>query len=701
MKKIFLFLFTSIFLFNAYAISEEQAFLVVQNFLKERNIDKNNSLSQISLQEVVEKDGITMFYIIDLGNKEGFVIVSASEFVSPIIGYSFDSEFEWQPAIQFYLDSFSKDILLEESSKNTPDVNVTQQWNCYLQEPFVSKSIVANEILPLITSRWNQDKFYNTYCPWDVRAGAERDYRVYNGCVALAAAQLMNYYRHPETGKNSVSYTPGGYSVQSVSFSQHTYHWDAMCDRATSYTNEIAKLAYHTGVSCNMGYSPGGSGAQTINVARALQTYFYYTGFSMSHGVDSVRIKNELNLLQPVLMSGCTGDPSPSCHAFLLDGYSERHTGGVSKTEYHFNWGWGGVADGYFTLETQTFKYDATIFLGLRPATNYPVQCQQYKRQTAFQGYITNGSTNQPYQSNPDCSWIIAAPGATRYNFSFSRLDTQEGIDIVTIYNGATKSAGVAAQFSGKNIPTQATTVIADSVLITFTSTSPMAENNNCTGFLMSYLTDKPQQKCGFTTHVTAPSGYITDGTKTEENYTPWTSCTWNLAPNYGTGFYGLFHEFDLRLGDFVDVYDATRSTPILWRRFDRYFPPTAGEVISIPFPKIQIKFITDNFDEGTGFKFQYFSWLGVNDHSLLDNLIIYPNPASDFIHLSFSSELTNQSITCRLIDLAGKEVYTTLFDYNSDTFDTQIPVAHISKGFYFLQLVTTTGISTSKIIIN
>ena len=689
MKNLFLFLFACISI-HVMAIHEEQAILVSQNFLKEKNITQEKTLSKISVMELVKKDGLDMYYIMNLGDNEGFVIVSASEFVPPIIGYSFDNEFQWQPAVQYYLNHYSDFILNEEKQKETPDMNITQEWEHFLQKDFIPNSERAIGVPPLITSRWNQDKFYNTYCPWDRRAGAGFDYRVPNGCVALAAAQLMNYYRHPETGKDAVEYIPPGYPTQSVYLSQHTYNWDAMCDRATNYTNEIAKLAYHIGVMVRMNYSPGASGAHTEDLAEALEKKFFYTHASVWYPTDTLKFKKEIDLLRPILMDGSNDDGG---HAFLMDGYDD-------KLRMHYNWGWGGYSDGYYTTNSQLFP-DGHTYLSIYPANNYPLQCQNYKKQTASQGYVTNGSTNQPYQKGPDCSWLIAAPKTTRYIFSFSRLDTREDIDVVTIYNGSTQSAGVAATFSGNTIPTGNTVVNADSVLITFTSIDPVTENTTHTGFLMNYTTNKPPQNCDAAKQVTAPSGYITDGTPQGGNYSPWSACTWNFAQEYCSGIYGLFHEFDLKLGDFIDIFDVTTSQPMLWRRFDRYSPPNIGEVFYVPAAKVQIKFVADNFDQGNGFKLQYYSILGVNDHSLLDNLSIYPNPASDFINLSFTSELMNQTIVCRLMDLTGKEVYTTQIEYHGDLYYTQIPVSHLSKGFYFLQLVTTSGISTSKIIVN
>ena len=697
MKNISILLILSfLHFFNAMAINDEQAFLVSQNFLKEKNIGSGNTLSMISIQEVVKKEDVVVFYIMNLGGKEGFIILSASEYTPPIIGYSLDSEFQWQPAIQSYLDSYSEYILLEESEKIKPDSNVTKQWEHYLEENYSHKSMILTEVPALITSRWNQNKYYNTYCPWDVRAGEGYDYRVPNGCVALATAQLMNYYRHPKTGRMAMSYKPDNYATQSVIFSQHEYHWDAMCNRATKYTSEIAKLVYHIGVAVKMGYAPDGSGAHTENAAKAMHDNFFYTKSTVCSGYDVGRYKYELDSLRPILMSGENGSGG---HAFLVDGYSEVTIDDVEQTFFHFNWGWGGSADGYFTLNNHLYAFNSMAFVNMRPNIDYPIQCED-KRQTAFEGYVTNGSTNVPYQGNPNCSWIIAAPGAKRYEFSFSRLDTEEA-DVITIFNGTSKSSGIAATFSGTTLPEQKITINADSVLITFTSNDPTIENTEHLGFLMTYVTDKPQQNCDGMTYLSDPSGYITDGTTDGENYTPWVSCSWNLSPNNGSGFFGLFHEFDLRLGDFIDIYDATRSTPIFWRRFDKYTAPTIGEVVSIPFSKVQIKFITDNFEEGNGFKFQYFTLLGVDDNSLLNDINIFPNPANEVINLSFSSEWTNQSITCRLVDVMGKEVYSNIIDYNGDVYATQIPVANLAKGFYLLQLVTTNGISTSKIIVN
>jgi len=692
MKKLLVFCTCAIFL-QVFAINEEQAGFVTQNFLREKKISRDHHLSQFSLKEVIKKKETEIFYIMSLGNDEGFIIVSATQYLPPIFGYSFENSFSMHPSIEYYLNIYSDFVLQEKELQRMPNEHYTKEWNHYLTSDFTPKRLLGNGVPPLITSHWNQNRYYNTHCPWDDRAGAAFDYRVPNGCVALAGAQLMNYYRHPEAGKYTYSYTPYGYPRQTIYPAQQRYNWDAMCDRAINYTNEIAKLAHHLGVTVKMGYAPGGSGAHTETLVDVLNKNFNYTAAEKASRYESDKFIEELDANHPILMDGCSDQ---GCHAFLVDGYDNSE-----KPKFHFNWGWGGEADAYFILEEQYFHNSGYAYLKIKPMYNYPVQCQQFKRQTSSKGYITNGSTSQPYESAPDCSWIVAAPGATQYTFTFSRLDTQEGIDLITIYKGSTETSGIAAVFSGTKTPSTNVSVQADSVLITFTTTDPNSLNDTHRGFLMNYTTNKPQQKCDAVTTLKNPSGYITDGTLPEENYTPWTSCTWNLAPEYSTGFFGLFHEFNLALGDFVDFYDATKNPPRLLVRFDRNELPNIGEVFSLPSPKIQIKFVTDNYDHGKGFKFQYFSMLGVNDNSLLDNLFIFPNPVSDVINLSFSSELINQPVNCCIVDVSGKEVYSSIIDYQGDVNFTQIPVAHLSNGIYFLKLTTSAGKVVSKIIKN
>ena len=115
------------------------------------------------------------------------------------------------------------------------------------------------------------------------------------------------------------------------------------------YTNAVATLMYHCGVSVNMHYgqlSGSGSSASASDAATALYTTFKYSPAiryeQRANYTDNDwenMIYGQLLKQQPMLYSGRTA--SNTGHSFVCDGYR------ASDNTFHFNWGWGGYCDGY------------------------------------------------------------------------------------------------------------------------------------------------------------------------------------------------------------------------------------------------------------------------------------------------------------------------------------------------------------------
>ena len=162
-----------------------------------------------------------------------------------------------------------------------------------LINPFPVEAMpTVSEVAPLLKTRWNQNNGYNNQCPFDSAANA----RCYTGCVATAAAQVMKYWNHPEVGRGSHSYTHPKYGTLSAGFDTTHYQWSRMSNAISAGTTPeriaaMAQLMAHVGIAVDMTYGPSGG------------------------------------------------------HAFVLDG---RDSMGL----YHFNWGWGGSGNGYFTLDS-------------------------------------------------------------------------------------------------------------------------------------------------------------------------------------------------------------------------------------------------------------------------------------------------------------------------------------------------------------
>lgn len=710
MKKIFAFLLPlTLGLFSlsvmAQSVTPEQADQVCTRFLMEKHPTALTKAPATTMRETITDDeGFVCMYRYDI-DELGFVVVSASQAAPPVLAYSFEHNFEMIPPVRDLFHLYKQEIRYAESTKLPAKPKAAAAWKRYLAEEFVPVDTKSENVGPLLTTTWNQNKYYNTYCPWDVNSGAYYDYRVPNGCVALAAAQIMNYHQFPTSGSGATSYIPQGYPRQTVYFSQHRYHWDAMYDEPQSYANEIAKLAYHFGVAIQMNYTPDGSGAQTDEAKYQLYNRFHYdqsiTSYYRGNYLDTLveeyieALKDQINRRLPVYYSGCA-QTFNSCHAYVVDGYDELD-------RFSINYGWGGASNGYYAIDnfvsgSSHWDYSAEALFNIFPSGAIPATyCQGHKRQTASFGYVSDGSpTAKPYQANPDCSWMIATPNATSYTFHFDRLDLDPDVDYVTIYNGSTTSDNVIARVTGKILPTQDFTVNADSVLITFTSNGNDA-NTDCYGFLIRYNTTLTQRTCSGNTNVSDWTAEISDGSEDGQNYVAQSNCSWTVNLNFISGYAFNFPKFNLGYGDFVDVYNASTNPPTLYKRFDIYNPPTEDYIVN--FKKMKINFVADNWDQNDGFLLRYFAIASVDDFSGLEDLSVYPNPATNVLHIDFNLN-DGGDVVCNLLDATGKIVRNQTLNAVAGDNKLTMDVSNLAKGFYMLQVNTTSGKAIQKVMV-
>lgn len=713
MKKIFiLFAFLCVSTFTAtlfaQSVSEEQANLACKHFLMEKYSGAVNIDNDVKLQETYSnEDGLTCLYRYSIGDL-GFVVISASQSVKPVLAYSFDENFEMIAPVRDLFHLYKQVVTFTEKGDAPASAKAQADWKRYLSEDFSPKSVKTPDHGPLMTTRWNQNKYYNTYCPWDAQAGSYYDYRVPNGCVALACSQIMNYHRYPEHATGATTYIPPGYPRQTVYFSHHFYNWDAMCNEPMSYANEISKLAYHFGVAIQMGYTADGSGALTDEAKAQLSSKFgydqniakyYRNAYLDSADIEEYKdlLKGEIDARRPIYYAG--SNPSyTSAHAYVVDGYDENDC-------FHVNFGWGGSSNGFYALDhfaagSTNYDLSGEAIVRIYPSATHPdTYCQGFQRHTASFGYVADGSpTAKPYQANPDCSWMIAVPEAHSYTFKFDRLDVNPDADVVTIYNGPTVESGVRATFTGSDVPTDAYTINADSVLITFTSNGSATTNSDYYGFLISYSSQVESPYCSYMpVTYTDWHNTLTDGSPEGTNYRPESVCTWNLNLQFINGYYFNFAKFDLGYGDFVDVYNASTNPPTLYKRFDIYNPPTGIEQVS--FKKMRVIFVADNWDQKDGFVLDYYGISGIDDFEGLNDLSVYPNPATDNLNVDYS--LTDASqVTFRLMDAMGKVVYMESVQAFAGENQYKMNVSNLSKGFYMMEISSEKGKSIRKIMV-
>lgn len=336
---------------------------------------------------------IPAFYAVNFGD-DGFVIVSASDQVRPILAFSTESKFETENIpehIQFFLNGYKSEIQQIMSDKNFRNIEAEREWAKLRQgniSPEKTSSVVVGPLLG--NNRWAQTQYYNDKCPVDETGDPAYGGRVAVGCGAVVMGQVMRYWRFPTTGTGSHSYycssSMGNYGTQSANFGATQYHYAAMPDRLISSSHPdscvdaISTLLYHCGVSVDMRYGPSASVSNSNNIVSALSTYFKYPTsiqyIERGNTTTSVWmnwVKSELDDLAP-LMYGGSGNYGG--HVWVCDGYRD-------DDYLHFNWGWSGQQNGYYAITSCSsygFNSNHAVILGIRgPELPPPVGIENHQ----------------------------------------------------------------------------------------------------------------------------------------------------------------------------------------------------------------------------------------------------------------------------------------------------------------------------------
>lgn len=286
-------------------------------------------------------DGTPALYVF-AARQGGFMVLSADDTSVPLLGFSDSgtlpaSETELPDGMRYWLGSLAEQVAF--NAEHAPQAGTTLSVR--------RADATRADISPMITTKWNQDAPYNDQCP------TVGNNRCVTGCVATAMAQVMNYYKFPANVQDNHSYTwkNGGTSLTLSISPSIKFDWDNMLDvyddnSPQSACDAVATLMSACGRSVNMNYSPEASGAQTIAVPRAfVESFGYDPGLQyMMRDYYSIPEWEDIvyeNLRQygPVYYDG---QSNTGGHAFVCDGYSDGY--------FHFNWGWGGMSDGYYLL---------------------------------------------------------------------------------------------------------------------------------------------------------------------------------------------------------------------------------------------------------------------------------------------------------------------------------------------------------------
>ncbi len=304
-----------------------------------------------------EKEDLSLWYVFNVNENDGFVIVTADDMAYPIIGYSLEGNFSGDNlpyGLQGMLERRALELNEIISTQTNAVSEVSRVWSNLLNDkaPVIFKSFTAVD--ELLTTTWDQGTYYNELCPFDYNYNQ----LTVTGCPATAMAQIMKYHNFPENGTGYHSYNTENYGTLSANFEATTYNWGSMPDELNSSNMPVATLMFHCGVSVEMQYgvaATGGSGGYVIEAQSpithcceyAFKTYFGYKNTLQGLFRESYNDATWIQMLKTDLDAGrpvqYAGFGQGGGHTWVCDGYDNNNF-------FHMNWGWGGTYDGYYSL---------------------------------------------------------------------------------------------------------------------------------------------------------------------------------------------------------------------------------------------------------------------------------------------------------------------------------------------------------------
>jgi len=310
--------------------------------------------------QIEKSNGKNLYYAFNISSG-GFVVISAEDRYHAVLAFSEEGRINTKlDGVWGELSVHTKQIEIGRSAKLKSNAKIQSEWTKIRNlaaGKSVKKSLSFSPVVePLTTTKWNQSGFYSESCPADT-SGV--DGNTYSGCLPIAAAQLMKYYKNDARGNGFVSYNDPIYGPQQVDLCGQNFDWTDMPDVLTEHNPNLADFIYDVGKSMQTHYSTSYTGTYVSRLRDAL-VYFYGFDKSMKsfYGTNPERyanvLKKEFDEGRIIFLSGWSVDSLYNAeigHTWIADGYGYSDTG----AEYmHFNWGWGGSNNGWF-LDTKGF----------------------------------------------------------------------------------------------------------------------------------------------------------------------------------------------------------------------------------------------------------------------------------------------------------------------------------------------------------
>ena len=365
----------------------DEAKEAAQNFLSSKSVVPTRGMNDATVQDLklIENKNLNSFHAFNIGDSQGFILISAMGDKPMVLGYSDNGMFDLlnqPPQLKGILDNAS--VFKERTSFST-----RADGNGVLYQ----------------TAEWGQGAPYNNLAPNNAAAG----------CVATAMAITMQYHQWPD-------YTRGGelfdwyFPDFKLNFDDYKIDWNVLSDKYNpKFNDEVSMLMKSTGIASHMLYGMNEfneSGAEVWAIGNRLIELYAYDKecqYLEKESFDDQRwnqmLRQQLDEIGPVIYRG----GSETAHCFVIDGYD---TDGF----YHVNWGWDGLSNGYYALDfSDVGGMDFGEYQGMIINIKPDKERKEYSK-----AFISNANV-----------YNIAGYTASIWNFSTPNIDSGEDVYLI------------------------------------------------------------------------------------------------------------------------------------------------------------------------------------------------------------------------------------------------------------------------------
>ncbi len=205
---------------------------------------------------------------------------------------------------------------------------------------------------------------------------------------------------------------------------------------------------------------------------------------------------------------------------------------------------------------------------------------------------------------------------------------------------------------------------------------------------------------------ITACSGILADNGGIAANYADYTNSTAVINPAGASQITLTFFTFEMESGyDSLFIYAGPSTSSTLVGSYSGNTLPGANGSIVVPASAVTLRHYSDYSVNYSGFQIGWScnSTIGIEENEQENNMLLYPNPASNEVVVAYTSSSNNNTLSISLTSAIGQKMMDLVLEKTTQSLrsETTIDISKLPNGFYFIEVKDGFKSTTKKLVIN